>query len=136
MNDVKKYESVKESIKDLMTEVEKHNNIKAIFGDPVHEKDTVIIPVGTVQMSGGGGGGQGEDGSAEGMPDKLTKGKGSGVGMGYSRKVRPIGYIEIKDGKTMYKPIVDIGKIMSVAIGASIISSAMIAISYLKKRKS
>ena len=137
-NEEKNFQSVKDSVKELMTEIEKHNNIKAIFGEPVREKDVVIVPVGSVAMSGGGGGGGGQpdkDGKDDSGSHKLLKGWGSGMGIGYARKVKPIGYIEIRDGKTSYKPIIDAGKISSVAIAAGLAGATILAMALLKKKK-
>ena len=139
-NQEKTTQSVRETIKDVMTEVEKHNNVKAIFGDPIREKNVVIIPVGSVSSRGGGGGGgaKNED-SGEGSDKvsnfKFPKGKGSGMGVGYARQVRPIGYIEIKEDKAVFKPIVDAGKIAAFAIGAGMLGVCMVARAVLKKTR-
>lgn len=127
-------QSVREAIKDVMTEVEKSNHVKTIFGESIREKDVVIIPVATIAMKGGGGGGggQGDAGAEEGKFPKW--GKGSGLGLGYARKVQPLGYIEIKDSKVTFKPIVDATKIAMVFIGASVLGMTMLLKSFGRKK--
>ena len=139
-NEEKFSQSVRETIKDVVTEVERHNNIKAIFGEPIREKGVVIIPVGTVMSKGGGGGGggeqEGDDNIEGGKRFGFPKGKGSGMGVGYARQVRPLGFIEIKDDKAVFKPIVDASKIAMVAVGAAAIGAFMVVRAMLKKRSS
>lgn len=132
-------QSVRETIKDVITEVEKQNNIKTIFGDPIREKGVVLIPVGTISTRGGGGGGGGGMQKKEalgGAPtdSKFPKDWGSGLGVGYARNVRPLGFIEIKDDKAVFKPIVDAGKIVMVAVGAAVLGACMIVRTMLKRK--
>jgi uncharacterized spore protein YtfJ len=64
-----------------------------IFGTPVERGDVTVIPVAQAAYAFGGGSGtkNGEEGS----------GGGGGV------RVSPMGYIEIRNGGTVYKPIRD-----------------------------
>ena len=133
-NDEKNIQDIKDSIKDVMMEVEKNNNVRTIFGDPVHEKDLVIIPVASVNMRGGGGGGQGEGKDYEHRHPR--KGHGKGVGLGYARKVQPLGYIEIKDEKAVFKPILDMSKLATLAIVAGVAGSCMVLRAFIKKNNS
>lgn len=126
-------QKVREAVKDLMTEVEKNNNVKTIFGDAVHEKDLTIIPVASICMKGGGGGG-GQDGEKTDDSKSPKCGQGSGIGLGYARKVQPLGYIEVSNDKAVFKPIVDVGKIAMVFVGASVLGACMVARAILKKK--
>lgn len=64
-----------------------------IFGAPVERDEVTVIPV--AQAAYGFGGGSGTKNGEEGS------GGGGGV------RVSPLGYIEIRNGGTVYKPIRD-----------------------------
>lgn len=70
----------------------------AVFGEPVERNGATVIPVAKVRWGFGGGGGE-SPGSTE-----SPAGSGSGGG-GVSAK--PLGYIEIRDGETTFRPIGD-----------------------------
>ncbi|RSO48335.1 sporulation protein [Streptomyces sp. WAC 06725] len=63
-----------------------------VFGEPIVSQDITVIPVARIGFGFGGNTGQqaGEDGVV-----------GGGV------EAKPLGFIEIKEGKTTYKPIRD-----------------------------
>ncbi|UNO38634.1 spore germination protein GerW family protein [Streptomyces sp. MST-110588] len=63
-----------------------------VFGEPVVSQDVTVIPVARIGFGFGGNTGQaaGEDGLV-----------GGGV------EAKPLGFIEIKEGRTTYKPIRD-----------------------------
>lgn len=63
-----------------------------VYGDPIERDGVTVVPVSRADW--GYGGGWGPDGEGGG-------GGGGGV------RARPVGYIEIHDGKACYKPIVD-----------------------------
>ncbi len=64
---------------------------KTIYGDPIDRGDVTIIPVAKVLYGFGGGEG-----------DKDGQG---GAGGGGGVKVTPIGYIELKNGESKFRPI-------------------------------
>jgi uncharacterized spore protein YtfJ len=68
-------------------------NAATIFGAPLERGDVTVIPVARASYAFGGGSGtkSGEEGS----------GGGGGV------RVAPVGYIEIRPGVVLYKPIRD-----------------------------
>lgn len=66
-------------------------NNKIVFSDPVEKEGVIVIPVAKVSYGFGGGSGK----------DDNKKGTGGGIGV----FAQPIGYIEIKNGKTQYIPI-------------------------------
>ena len=68
-------------------------NAKNIYGEPVERDGVTVIPVAKVGYGFGGGSGKKE--KEEGM------GGGGGLGM------MPIGYIEIKNGETRFRPTRD-----------------------------
>jgi len=81
-------------------------NAKQVFGEPVERDGTTIIPVARVQWGFGGGG--------------LGRGPAERGGGGGGARSHAIGYIELRDGKSEFRPIFDPGDIGTlVAIGAA-----------------
>ena len=68
-------------------------NAKSIYGEPVERDGVTVIPVAKVGYGFGGGGGKKEN----------EEGAGGGGGLG----MMPVGYIEIKNGETRFRPIRD-----------------------------
>lgn len=79
-----------------------------VFGESRRVGKEVIIPIARVSYGWGGGMGRGK------VKGKAEEGEGGGAGMGV--KVLPLGFIEVKDDKTRYRPIVDVGKIAAIAV--------------------
>jgi len=65
-----------------------------VFGSPVEREGVTVIPVATVRFGLGGGGGEDPSGGQSGEG-------GGGAGSG-----APAGYIEIKDGRSRFVPLV------------------------------
>ena len=65
-----------------------------VFGSPVEREGVTVIPVATVRFGLGGGGGEDPSGGQSGEG-------GGGAGSG-----TPAGYIEIKDGRSRFVPLV------------------------------
>jgi uncharacterized spore protein YtfJ len=65
-----------------------------VFGSPVEREGVTVIPVATVRFGLGGGGGEDPSGGQSGEG-------GGGAGSG-----APVGYIEIKDGRSRFVPLV------------------------------
>lgn len=81
-----------------------HAHAKTVYGDAVQQDGVTIIPVAKVRWGFGGGSGK----------KKGKSGKGGGGGL----KAAPLGYIEIKDGQTEFKPIRDPAALVPlVAVG-------------------
>src|SRR5215813_2699887 len=72
-------------------------SVSAVFGEPVARAGITIIPVARVGFGFGGGLGRG------GRPSEIAQGGGGGGGA----SAAPAGYIEIKDGNAVFKPIRD-----------------------------
>jgi uncharacterized spore protein YtfJ len=70
-----------------------HASAKAVYADPVEHDGVTVIPVAKLRWGFGGGSGRKQG----------KRGKGGGGGM----RAAPLGYIEIKDGHTEFKPIRD-----------------------------
>jgi uncharacterized spore protein YtfJ len=79
-----------------------------VFGKPVQVGDVTVIPVASV--IGGGGGGE----STGGNP-------GSGAGAGFGFVSRPIGAFVIHDGKTRWRPIIDVTPLALGALVAGLV---------------
>ncbi|MHB9863688.1 spore germination protein GerW family protein [Streptomyces sp. YIM S03343] len=72
-------------------------SVTAVYGEPVTADGVTVIPVARVGFGFGGGAGR-EVGAA-----KTGEGGGGGGGAG----AKPLGYIEIRGGSAVYKPIRD-----------------------------
>jgi uncharacterized spore protein YtfJ len=80
---------------------------RTVFADPVVRGGTTVIPVATVRYGFGAGSGTNE---------KQERGGGGGGGV----KASPVGYIEIRDDETSFRPIVTnttrVGVIVAVGL--------------------
>ena len=66
---------------------------KSVYGEPVEHGGVTIIPVAKVRYGFGGGSGK--------------KSHKEGEGGGGALQAAPLGYIEMKDGETQFRPIRD-----------------------------
>jgi uncharacterized spore protein YtfJ len=66
----------------------------SVFGEPIERDGVTVIPVASVRLAGGGGAGA--------DPGKRQEGEGAG-GVG---SMSAAGYIELKQGKTRFVPVV------------------------------
>ena len=74
-----------------------------VFGTPVQSDGVTVIPVASV--IGGAGGGESSGGNPESQ---------AGVGVGF--KARPVGAFEIRDGKTRWRPVIDVTPLALAAL--------------------
>ncbi|MDR3083008.1 MAG: sporulation protein [Streptomyces sp.] len=72
-------------------------SVSTVYGEPIIQDGITVIPVARVGFGFGGGAGR-EVGAT-----KTAEGGGGGGGA----EARPLGFIEIKDGTAVYKPIRD-----------------------------
>jgi uncharacterized spore protein YtfJ len=72
-------------------------SVSAVFGEPVARAGITIIPVARVGFGFGAGAGRAR------KEAEATQGGGGGGGA----SAAPVGYIEIKDGNAVFKPIRD-----------------------------
>jgi uncharacterized spore protein YtfJ len=77
--------------------------VSSVFGEPVQRDGVTVIPVATVRF--GFGGGTGSD------PAKQQEGEGAGGGGSLTAS----GYIELKDGRTRFVPIVRPERMVALA---------------------
>ncbi len=94
---------LKEAVAEIAEKIEKVASVKAAFGEPYQQGETMIIPVAAVTLRGGGGGGFGEQ--PEGRPS--TCGPGGGGGLGLRAESRPVGYIRVLAGQAHFEPVFD-----------------------------
>ncbi|MDP2708850.1 MAG: hypothetical protein Q8O93_02260 [bacterium] len=104
---------LKETIKEIIAEIEKKGDVKAVFGEPVKEGNIIIIPVACVFVAGAGAAGAQNGDTPEEMMKKI---KGKGFGLGYKKLARPVGYIKIENGQVKFEPITDWQKILMIAV--------------------
>ena len=79
-----------------------------VFGAPVEREGVTVVPVAAARFGIGAGGGS--------DPSKSQEGEGGGGGGG----VTPIGYIELKDGRSRYVPIVRPARMLALVCGAAL----------------
>lgn len=72
-------------------------SVTAVYGEPVVCEGVTVIPVAKVGFGFGGGAGK-ESGAAK---------TGEGGGGGGGAEARPLGFIEVKDGTAVFRPIRD-----------------------------
>ena len=69
---------------------------QAVYGTPVERDGITVIPVARAHYGfGGGGGGGTEEGEAA----------ASGLGAGAGVSLTPVGYIELREGRSRFRPI-------------------------------
>ena len=89
-------------------------SVSAAFGEPQEIEDKIIIPVAEVGLGFGLGFGQGTPPETEESPAK--EGEDVGGGGGGGANARPIAIIEISEGETVIKPVIDESKIVLAII--------------------
>ncbi len=84
----------------------------SVYSEPIEKNGITIVPVAKVRWGFGGGGGAG------GAKD----GKGHGSGGGGGMRVTPVGYIELKDGQSEFKPIRDASSFVPAILAGGAVS--------------
>jgi uncharacterized spore protein YtfJ len=69
---------------------------QAVYGTPVERDGITVIPVARARYGFGGGGGGGTH-------EQEATGSGAGAGAGVS--LTPVGYIELREGRSRFRPI-------------------------------
>jgi uncharacterized spore protein YtfJ len=69
---------------------------QTVYGTPVERAGITVIPVARVRYGFGGGGGGGT---------KAGEAAGSGSGAGAGVSLTPVGYIELREGRSRFRPI-------------------------------
>jgi uncharacterized spore protein YtfJ len=76
--------------------------VASVFGEPVEREGVTVIPVASVRLAGGGGAGA--------DPGKRQEGEGAG-GVG---SIAADGYIELKDGRSRFVPVVHPARMLTL----------------------
>ena len=84
-----------------------------VYGAAVERDGVSVVPVAVARLGFGGGGGT--------DPRKQQEGEGGG-GFG---SVAPVGYIELKDGRTRFVPIVHPARMVALALAAAVAAFAI-----------
>jgi hypothetical protein len=87
-------------VSELLDKTRGDISARRVFGEPVQQGDSVIIPA--ARVSGGAGGGEGK-GPAE---------QGSGAGSGFGLSARPAGAFIVRNGDVLWRPAVDVNRII------------------------
>jgi uncharacterized spore protein YtfJ len=69
---------------------------QTLYGTPVERDGITVIPVARARYGFGGGGGGGT---------KENETAGSGLGAGAGVSLTPVGYIELREGRSRFRPI-------------------------------
>jgi len=69
---------------------------QAVYGTPVERDGITVIPVARARYGFGGGGGGGT---------REAESAGAGMGAGAGVSLTPVGYIELREGRSRFRPI-------------------------------
>lgn len=85
-------------------------NTKAVFGEPIQQGDTTLIPVASVfyGFASGQGWGRGKD---ENAPADAPMGEGGGAGGGGGGVARPLGFVRIGQDGAKWEPTMDMTRV-------------------------
>jgi uncharacterized spore protein YtfJ len=101
---------------------------KRVFGEPITQGGSIVLPVAKVAGGAGGGTGTGGTGGDAGTGVEGREGSGSGGGVGLS--ATPLGVFVIRDGKASWQPAFDLNRVILggqvVAIAALLVVRALI----------
>ena len=86
------------NVDELLSRAQNSISVKRVFGDPIENNGTTVVPVATVFGGGGGGG------------DNHNNG-----GLGFGVGAKPSGAYVIRDGEVTWKPAVDVNRLIGLA---------------------
>ena len=94
-----------------------------VFGAPIQQDGSILLPVAKVSSGGGGGAGTGP----------VDAGQPAGTGGGFGMSAKPLGVYVLRDGKTRWLPAVDVNKII---LGGQLVAAAglLLAAAVLRAR--
>jgi uncharacterized spore protein YtfJ len=115
-----------EIIQDTLGEFLQSASVEAVYGEPIQDGDTLIIPAAEVLTvmgfgvgSGSGKGFSKETKSEEDESDEISEGSGSGGGGGGRVLSRPAAVIISTPGGVRVEPVVDVTKLGLAALTAA-----------------
>ena len=83
------------NVDELLSGAREAMTVRRVYGDPIEQGDVTVIPAAAVSGGGGGGGDNAENG-----------------GGGFGLRARPVGAYVIKDGEVIWRPAIDVGRLM------------------------
>jgi uncharacterized spore protein YtfJ len=118
------------NVDDLMKAVNesyaKNANVKIVFGEPIEKEGITVVPVAKVAGKVGEGNSfhirigspnyKGKENSPPSENEQTEEKKIEKGGYGIETKLTPMGFIEIKNGKAEFKPILDISRLAMMGI--------------------
>jgi uncharacterized spore protein YtfJ len=96
----------------LVHSMERVVNARTVYGEAVTHEGITVIPVARATWLGAGGG------------DRSTQG---GSGLAGALRIKPVGYVEIKDGETRFKGFFDMGVVVQIILSYSIVAAITFA---------
>ncbi len=99
------------AVQDMLSNFMESARVEAVFGEPVRNGDTIIIPAAEVVSFAGFGVGSGSGPTDEGGLDAASTGRGGGGGGGGSVYSRPVAVVIASPEGVQVKPVVDLTKI-------------------------
>jgi len=91
--------------------------VQSVFGEPIKQGDTTVVPVVKVRWGFGGGGGR-----SEAAPEEPASGSGGGGGVAAD----PVGYLEIGPAGATFKPISDVRPSPAFLLAAGVTAAIVI----------
>jgi uncharacterized spore protein YtfJ len=96
----------------LANSMERVVNARTVYGEAVTREGITVIPVARASWFSAGGG------------DRSTQG---GSGLLGALRIKPIGYVEIKDGATRFKGFFDMGVVVQIILSYSVVAAITFA---------
>jgi uncharacterized spore protein YtfJ len=106
---------------DTLREVADNTTVGKVFGTPIDQEGTIVLPV--AKVGTGGGGGSGSSPAGEGHEN-------SGVGGGFGVSAKPLGVFVLRNGKVAWRPAIDVNRAVlggqAVAVVGLLVARAVI----------
>jgi uncharacterized spore protein YtfJ len=102
------------NVQEILAKAQDTVTVKRVYGVPFEKDGLTVIPA--AEVSGGGGGGGGPE--------------GTGGGVGYGVRARPVGAFVIRDGDVRWEPAIDATRLalrgMLIPIVAMIVGRSIV----------
>lgn len=112
-----------DTVEQVMDSLHASASVEAVFGEPVKQGDTLVIPAAEVVAISGFGVGQGS-GGPEG---EAGSGAGGGGGGGGSAFARPVAVIIVSSEGVRVEPVIDVTKIALAGVTFAAFAVGMLA---------
>jgi uncharacterized spore protein YtfJ len=98
--------TIRQSIQEILDKASSKGDVRRVYGEPIERNGRTIIPVADIGFGFGFGSGSGGEGTQQ----------GEGGGGGGKVSGKPVGYIEIAENGSEFKPIYDATKLGTLVI--------------------